>query len=79
LNNTSYADLTEGFSVIDGGKIVNIKDLIPTSNSTPIDAYTKAQVDEALLLRQNTLNWLTGDSNGKNTISTGNGLLYTER
>jgi hypothetical protein len=37
--------------------------------------YTKAQVDDSLLLKQNTLNWILGNSSGSNTISTGEGVL----
>jgi hypothetical protein len=32
-------------------------------------------MDSSLLLKQDTLNWITGNSNGKNMISTGDGLF----
>jgi hypothetical protein len=84
---SNYSSLTSGFqlanssdviansySLIEGNDVVNIKDLILAAGST-IDAYTKAETDAALLLKQNNINWITGDSNGINTISTGEGAL----
>ena len=47
-------------------------DLTPTSTG---DTYTKAHVDGTLPLKQHILNWISGDSNCKNSISTGQGLL----
>jgi hypothetical protein len=65
--------------VIRGNKIVNILDLLTEGGggggTTTIDAYTKAETDTALLLKQNTFNWSKGDSSAKNTISTGDGIL----
>jgi hypothetical protein len=85
---SNYSNLTSGlklsnsidviansYSLIDGNGVVNIRDLIGTGGGGTIDAYTKVEMDNALLLKQNTLNWLTGNSNGKNTISTGDGLF----
>jgi hypothetical protein len=55
---------------------VDIRDLLGTGGGGgTVDAYTKAETDSALLLKQNTLNWITGNSNGKNMIRTGDGLF----
>jgi hypothetical protein len=59
LSNSSDI-LANSFSLIEGGKIVNIKTIIET-------------VVEATMTPP--LNWLYGDSTAKNTISTGDGLL----
>jgi hypothetical protein len=69
--------VADSYSLIQGNGIVDIRDLFGTGGGGggTVDAYTKAEVDSSLLLKQNTLNWLTGNSNGKNTISTGEGLL----
>ena len=66
--------VANSFSVIQGNEITNLLDLIGAAGES-IDAYTKTQTDDKLALKQNTLNWLTGDSTSKNTISTGEGLL----
>ena len=65
--------VANSFSVIQGNEITNILDLIGTSIGAS-EVYTRTQTDAKLALKQNTLNWLHGDSDGKNTISTGQGL-----
>jgi hypothetical protein len=52
--------LANSLSLIEGDKIVNLKEVIETIAGTAAGPP---------------LNWLTGDSTGKNTISTGEGLL----
>jgi hypothetical protein len=64
--------VADSVSLIRENGVVNILDLIAVAG---VDAYTKAETDAALLLKQDTLNWLTGDSTAKNTISTGEGFL----
>ena len=73
LSNTNDV-VANSFSVIQGNEITNLLDLIEAAGES-IDAYTKTQTDNKLALKQNTLNWIYGDSSGKNTISTGQGLL----
>ena len=66
--------IANSFSVIQGNEIKNILDLIGTATGS-VDAYTKTQTDNKLALKQDTVNWLSGDSSNKNTISTGQGLF----
>ena len=58
--------VANSFSVIQGNEITNLLDLIG-STAASVDAYTKAQTDNKLALKQDTVNWLTGDSSGKNS------------
>jgi hypothetical protein len=73
LSNSSDV-IANSYSLIEGNDVVDIKDLIAAAGEA-IDAYTKAEVDSSLLLKQDSINWITGNSDGKNTISTGEGEL----
>jgi len=73
LNLSNSSDvIANSYSLIEGNDVVNIKDLIAEAG---VDAYTKAETDAALLLKKNTINWITGDSSSINTNSTGEGVL----
>jgi hypothetical protein len=50
--------LANSYSVIEGNRIVNVRDLMPggSQTATPIDAYTKLQTDAFLVNKSDKAN-----------------------
>ena len=58
VNLSNIMDIVaNSFSVIEGNKIVNVRDLMPGGNqvATPIDAYAKAQTDAVIMYKSDKL------------------------